>query len=645
MSPETHQRVRKLFDEALERPEAERMPFLQAACVDNSEVFRQVAQLLGAHAQAAQFAEAEPASPQRIGRYLIAGELGRGAMGIVYQAVDPLIGRKVAIKVIRLQALADGSEAAFLRDRLFREARAAGGLFHPGIVVILDVGQEGDVAFIAMEYVDGPSLFQVMAERPKLDRAEALRILRQTAAALDFAHGHGVVHRDIKPANIMLEKGVTVKVADFGIAKIVSSQQYTQTGVTMGTPSYMSPEQVDAKPLDGRSDQFSLACVAYELLTGAKPFVADSFTALAHTIVYGPVPSAHKVNHELPARVDPVFSRGLAKLPEERYASCRDFMAALERALTGRLSHAEDATPIPMPIERTASAVRKAGASSRYIIIGGAVAAAVLTAAVLGYVWLTRTRSTTSVTNAPVVEHPSKPPAAAPVIARFVADPASIEPGGQVTLNWAVSGAAEVSIEPGIGKKPAASSAAVKPDKSTRYELTAANSAGTAHGEVLVEVKAQAEVLYRQGEAKRHAKQFAEGLALLRRAGDLGYARAMLALGEIYSQDGEGHIHDEQEAMRWYRKAAEAGDRDGMLNVGGFYDAGIGAPESDELAVEWYRRAADRGSPQATYDLARKYESGRGVPRDLARACELYQRSARMGDSDAKNRLAHSGCR
>jgi len=167
----------------------------------------------------------------------------------------------------------------------------------------------------------------------------------------------------------------------------------------------------------------------------------------------------------------------------------------------------------------------------------------------------------------------------------------------------------------------------------------------TAHTEVLVEVKPQALDLYRAGEAKLHAGQFAEGLALLRRAGDLGDAQAMLALGEIYSQDGEGHIYDEKEAMRWYRKAAEAGNREGMLNVGGFYDAGIGVPESDELAVEWYRKASKLGSPQATYDLARKYESGRGVPRDLAKACELYQRAARMGYAEADSRLAHAGCK
>jgi len=366
MSPEAHQRVRQLFDEALERPEAERLAFLQAACAGNPEVFGQVAQLLAAHEEAAHLLEGEPAPP-RIGRYLVTGELGRGAMGIVYEAIDPLIGRKVAVKIIHLEALADGSEATFLRERLFREARAAGGLFHPGIVVILDVGQEGDVAFIAMEYVEGPSLSEVLAGHPKIDCGEALSILQQTAAALDFAHSKGVVHRDIKPANIMLEKGVAVKVADFGIAKITSSPQLTKTGMTMGTPSYMSPEQLDAKPLDGKSDQFSLAVVAYELLTGTQPFRAESLTALAYSIVYGPRPSARAANPELPAGVDQVFCRGLGKLPEERYPNCREFVAALERAWTPQVSGAEDATPVTVPTLGVTRALPKMLADSRAV--------------------------------------------------------------------------------------------------------------------------------------------------------------------------------------------------------------------------------------------------------------------------------------
>jgi tRNA A-37 threonylcarbamoyl transferase component Bud32 len=320
MSPGTYLRVRQLLEEALAHPEADRIQFLQAACGSDAEVLGQVTQLLSAQVTMANLPGTEPARPRHIGRYQISRELGRGAMGIVYEAVDPLIGRKVAVKVIRLEPLSDGTDAAFLRERLFREARTAGGLFHPGIAVILDVGQDGDVAYIAMEYVEGPSLLQMLATRRNIDRGEALRILQQTAAALDFAHAHGVVHRDVKPANILLEKGVTVKVADFGIAKLASTPQYTQTGLTMGTPRYMSPEQLEAKPLDGNSDQFSLAVVAYELLLGAQPFHADSVPALAHEIVYGPRPSARAVNPDLPPEVDQVFFHALGRLPEERYA-------------------------------------------------------------------------------------------------------------------------------------------------------------------------------------------------------------------------------------------------------------------------------------------------------------------------------------
>jgi TonB family protein len=332
MTAELHGRVRALFAEALDLPEAERLEFLQTACSGEPEVLPTVLRLLEAHRGCQSFLEDDPRPARRIGRYLITGELGRGAMGVVYEAIDPLIGRKVAVKVIRLQALADAGEAQLLRERLFREARLAGLLSHPGIVVIHDVGQEDDLAFIAMELVDGVSLYQVLASGRRIPRAEALEILRQAAAALDFAHGNGVVHRDIKPANIMMDKGGKVTIADFGIAKITSTNLCTQTSVVMGTPSYMSPEQIEALPLDGRSDQFSLAVVAYELLTGCRPFQADFLATLAHMIVYADRPSARAANPGLPPAVDVVLHRSLARLPHDRYPSCTEFVGALEVA-------------------------------------------------------------------------------------------------------------------------------------------------------------------------------------------------------------------------------------------------------------------------------------------------------------------------
>src|ERR1044072_7097081 len=194
----------------------------------------------------------------RIGRYKIVRELGRGAMGVVYHAIDPNIGRPVAIKTIQLGGSRKPEEQERLRERLFREARSAGILSHPGIVTIYDVEQQGDLAYIAMEFVDGPTLDQVLSESNAIPQAKLLSILSQAAVALDYAHQKGIVHRDIKPANIMIARDGAVKITDFGIAKIASADQLTMTGAIVGTPHYMSPEQVQGHPVDGRTDQFSL---------------------------------------------------------------------------------------------------------------------------------------------------------------------------------------------------------------------------------------------------------------------------------------------------------------------------------------------------------------------------------------------------
>src|SRR5437588_2452921 len=192
----------------------------------------------------------------RIGRYKIVRELGRGAMGVVYHAIDPNIGRPVAIKTIQLGGDRTREEQERLRERLFREARSAGMLSHPGIVTIYDVEQQGDLAYIAMEYVDGPTLDHLLSETAAINADRMFSILGQTAVALDYAHLKGIVHRDIKPANIMIAADGTAKITDFGIAKITASDQFTMTGSIVGTPHYMSPEQVQGPPVDGRSDQF-----------------------------------------------------------------------------------------------------------------------------------------------------------------------------------------------------------------------------------------------------------------------------------------------------------------------------------------------------------------------------------------------------
>jgi tRNA A-37 threonylcarbamoyl transferase component Bud32 len=268
----------------------------------------------------------------RIGRYKIVRELGRGAMGVVYHAIDPNIGRPVAIKTIQLGNVRNPGEQERLRERLFREARSAGMLSHPSIVTIYDVEQQDDLAFIAMEYVDGPTLDQLLSAPRPIEPERMFRLLAQTAAALDYAHQKGIVHRDVKPANIMIAADGTAKITDFGIAKITASEQLTMTGSIVGTPHYMSPEQVQGQPVDGRSDQFSLAVIAFEMLTGEKPYTGEHLTTVVYKIVAEEPAPPRSLNPTLAGAIEETLRKGLAKKPDARYATCQEFVRTLEKA-------------------------------------------------------------------------------------------------------------------------------------------------------------------------------------------------------------------------------------------------------------------------------------------------------------------------
>ncbi len=250
-------------------------------------------------------------------------------MGVVYQAQDPAIGRTVAVKSIRIAEIADPREQQRVKDRIFREAQSAGMLSHPHIVTIYDIQEEGDVAYIFMEYIEGSTLEKMLLDNEAPAKDQILTLLRQTAAALDFAHSKGIIHRDIKPANIMVRKDWTAKIADFGIAKM-QSQSMTQTGLVMGTPSYMSPEQIQGKTVDGKADQFSLGVIAYEVMTGEKPFVAESLPTLLFKLVGEPAMPAIRLNPTLDVSIDAVLQKALGKHPDQRWESCGAFIAALE---------------------------------------------------------------------------------------------------------------------------------------------------------------------------------------------------------------------------------------------------------------------------------------------------------------------------
>jgi serine/threonine-protein kinase len=271
------------------------------------------------------------ATKPTLGRYEIEKELGRGAMGTVYLGRDPKINRLVAIKTIRFDEVAP-EELDETKHRFFREAQAAGALSHPNIVTIYDVGEDYDVAYVAMELLDGSDLVQHTTPANRLPFREALRIARAVADGLDYAHAKGVVHRDIKPANIMLQKNGEVRIADFGIARVMASSQ-TQTGVVLGTPSYMSPEQVVGKKVDGRSDLFSLGVVLYELLSCQKPFQGDSIATLMYTIANKPPLLITRVDPEIPECCAYITHKLLVKDLEKRYQSGREVVNHIDLCL------------------------------------------------------------------------------------------------------------------------------------------------------------------------------------------------------------------------------------------------------------------------------------------------------------------------
>jgi eukaryotic-like serine/threonine-protein kinase len=278
---------------------------------------------------------------EKLGHYEITAKIGKGGMGVVYRASDTLIGRDVALKTIHLNEIEDPNERQFLKERLFREAKSAGILSHPNIVTVYQIGEQDGLTYIAMEFVDGLNLGEILArpERPGMDLL--LSVFEQTAGALDYAHSRGVVHRDIKPGNIIVREDGVAKIADFGVAKI-SSQNVTRAGMALGTPHYMSPEQFHGRAIDGRSDQYSLAVMVYEILTGKKPFTADSIHGLMYKILHEDA-QPRRDNPDISEGVDAALRRALAKEPDKRYPSCSAFIEDL-RNLSGIL-------PTPFSVE------------------------------------------------------------------------------------------------------------------------------------------------------------------------------------------------------------------------------------------------------------------------------------------------------
>jgi CHASE2 domain-containing sensor protein/tRNA A-37 threonylcarbamoyl transferase component Bud32 len=263
-----------------------------------------------------------------LGRYQVVEVIGKGAMGTVFKGIDPAINRPVALKTIRLDFVSDQSEMEELRDRLTREARAAGKLSHPNIVTIYDIGAQDDLHYIAMEYLEGRTLEDMIKRKVQFSYKIIASVITQICSALQYAHEQGIVHRDIKPANIMVLSDYTVKVMDFGIARVDSSS-LTRTGIAMGTPNYIAPELLQGKSVDRRCDIFSVGVVIYELLTGRRPFKGENLTSLIYSIINDNPPSPSKINDNLPLIFDHIVDKALKKNPTERYQKASDLKAVL----------------------------------------------------------------------------------------------------------------------------------------------------------------------------------------------------------------------------------------------------------------------------------------------------------------------------
>ena len=307
---------------------------------------------------------------ESLGKYEIKRPLGRGAMGTVYEGWDPIIARRVAIKTVKLPENADDPETEEALARFRREAQAAGRLIHPNIVGVFDYGETNDVAYIVMEFVDGPPLKNLLDKQERFALPDIVRVMEDLLTGLQFSHERGVVHRDIKPANVMLTSAGQAKIADFGIARIESSSM-TQAGTLLGTPAYMSPEQFMGQVVDARSDIYSSGVLLYQLLTGERPF-EGGLSAIMHKALNTEPPWPSQLSVTAPPAFDAVVKRAMAKRPEERYASATAFLEAVRGALHAPSAPAED----PVVSEDEATMVAAAPAPPRPVPVRAAPAAA-----------------------------------------------------------------------------------------------------------------------------------------------------------------------------------------------------------------------------------------------------------------------------
>src|SRR6185312_11869239 len=435
---------------------------------------------------------------EKLGKYEVKRQLGRGAMGVVYEGWDPIIERRVAIKTVRLPEEPDEDTAEEIA-RFRREAQAAGRLTHPNIVGVFDYGETGDLAYIVMEFVDGPPVKELLDKHERFAMPDIIRIMDDLLAGLQFSHDRGVVQRDIKPANLMLTSSGQAKIADFGIARIESSSM-TQAGTVLGTPAYMSPEQFMGQVVDARSDLYSSGVLLYQLLTGERPF-EGGMSAIMHKALNTEPPAPSQISVTCPAAFDGVIRKAMAKRPEDRFASATVFAEAIRNAAAGRPlavdtphADADEATlvlpsrgaarsaatpPAAAPAQAAPVAAAAGGKKSPMPMIAAAAAAVVVLGGGGAWYFLAGPGGSPAAPPAQLAAATQPAPAAAPAAAIAPAAPSATPPAAAPTPTQPAAQTPSAAVPPAPPPSPAAQATAPTQPAPAATPAEPANAAAT----------------------------------------------------------------------------------------------------------------------------------------------------------------------